>query len=412
MGALADKYGPIFTIRVGVHTVLLVSSSEVAKELFTANDVKVTFRPALVAAKLMGYNYALFPFNPGGPYWREARKISISELLSNRRPELLKHIRIGEVETFIKELYKAWKDRKTVEMKQWFSDLNLNVLLRIIIGKKYFGAGAVGDEKKGRRFQEGITMLFHYLGTLVLRDAVPFLGWMDVGGHEKAMKKTARELDNVLEKWLQEHERKRYGAEVEKDFMDVMLSVLDGKSLEGYDADTINKATSLERLVNDEDVSRLVYLQAIVKETLRLYPPAFIPGPRQFTEDCTIGGYHVPKNTWLMVNVWKIQRDPRVWPEPTEFKPERFLTTHKNFDVRGRNFELLPFGGGRRACPAASYGLHIILLTLVTLLQAFEISTPTDAAIIDMTPGIGLTNMKTTPLEVVVSPRLPPCCYE
>ncbi|KAF2294810.1 hypothetical protein GH714_019948 [Hevea brasiliensis] len=390
MGALADKYGPIFTIRVGVHTVLLVSSSEVAKELFTANDVKVTFRPALVAAKLMGYNYALFPFNPGGPYWREARKISISELLSNRRPELLKHIRIGEVETFIKELYKAWKDRKTVEMKQWFSDLNLNVLLRIIIGKKYFGAGAVGDEKKGRRFQEGITMLFHYLGTLVLRDAVPFLGWMDVGGHEKAMKKTARELDNVLENGYKSMNGREYDCR-------------QWDCYSCYDMGT--------RIIAGQTVS-IKKGPAIVKETLRLYPPAFIPGPRQFTEDCTIGGYHVPKNTWLMVNVWKIQRDPRVWPEPTEFKPERFLTTHKNFDVRGRNFELLPFGGGRRACPAASYGLHIILLTLVTLLQAFEISTPTDAAIIDMTPGIGLTNMKTTPLEVVVSPRLPPCCYE
>ncbi|KAJ9166158.1 hypothetical protein P3X46_020944 [Hevea brasiliensis] len=455
LGALADKYGPVFTIRVGVHPVLVVSSSDVAKELFTgANDVIVTFRPALVAAELMGYNYGLFPFTPGGPYWSETRKISTFELLSNSRLELLKHIRIQEVETSIKELHKAWEDKKVVDMKQWFSDLNLNVLLRMIIGKKYFGGGAVGDEKEGRRFQEGMTILFHYLGTLVLRDAVPFLGWMDVGGHEKVMKKTAKELDDALEKWLQEHKRNRYLGEKSKgdqDFMDVMLSFLDGKSLEGYDADTINKATSLsmiagnetvtvamtwalalllnnrpvlkkaqeeldkivgrERLVNDKDISNLFYLQAIVKETLRLYPPAFIPGPRQFTQDCTIGGYYVPKNTWLMVNVWKIQRDPSVWPDPTEFKPERFLTTHKNVDVRSQNFELLPFGGGRRACPAASYVLHIVHLTLATLLQAFEISTPTDAAI-DMTPGAGLANMKTTPLEAVVSPRLPPCCYE
>ncbi|KAF2309920.1 hypothetical protein GH714_005622 [Hevea brasiliensis] len=433
LGALADKYGPVFTIRVGVHPVLVVSSSEVAMELFTgANDVIVTFRPALVAAELMGYNYGLFPFTPGGPYWRETRKISTFELLSNRRLELLKHIRIQEVETSIKELHKAWEDKKVVDMKQWFSDLNLNVLLRMIIGKKYFGGGAVGDEKEGRRFQEGITILFHYLGTLVLRDAVPFLGWMDVGGHEKVMKKTAKELDDALEKWLQEHKRNRYLGEKSKgdqDFMDVMLSFLDGKSLEGYDADTINKATSLsmiagnetvtvamtwalalllnnqpvlkkaqeeldkivgrERLVNDKDISKLVYLQAIVKETLRLYPQLL---------------------SLDLVNSLRT-RDPRVWPDPTEFKPERFLTTHKNVDVRSQNFELLPFGGGRRACPAASYGLHIVHLTLATLLQAFEISTPADAAV-DMTPGVGLTNMKTTPLEAVVSPRLPPCCYE
>ncbi|KAG8632553.1 hypothetical protein MANES_18G028710v8 [Manihot esculenta] len=443
LGTLADKYGPIFTVRVGAHPVLVVSSSEVAKEIFTGiNDMIVTFRPALVAAKFMGYNYAFFPVNPGGPYWSETRKLSIFELLSNRRLELLKHIRIQE-------------DKKVVDMKQWFSDLNLNVLLRMIIGKKYFGGGAVGEEKERRnKFQHGITKLFYFLGTLVLRDAVPFLGWMDVGGHEKAMKKIAKEIDDVLEKWLQEHKRNRCLGEESKedqDFMEVMLSILDDKNLEGYDADTINKATSLsmiagyetvtvamtwalalllnnrfalrraqeeldkvvgkERLVNEKDISKLVYLQAIVKETLRLYPPGFIPGPRQFTRDCTIGGYYVPKNTWLMVNVWKIQRDPRVWPDPMEFKPERFLTTRKNVDVRSQNFELLPFGGGRRACPAASYALHIVHLTLATLLQAFEISTPEDAAV-DMTPGIGLTNMKTTPLKVVVSPRLQPCCFE
>lgn len=173
----------------------------------------------------------------------------------------------------------------------------------------------------------------------------------------------------------------------------------------------LDKVVGKERLVNEKDISKLVYLQAIVKETLRLYPPGFIPGPRQFTRDCTIGGYYVPKNTWLMVNVWKIQRDPRVWPDPMEFKPERFLTTRKNVDVRSQNFELLPFGGGRRGCPGASHSLHMIHLTLATLLHAFEISTPTDAAI-DMTPGIGLTNMKITPLEAVVSPRLPPSCFE
>ena len=90
-------------------------------------------------------------------------------------------------------------------------------------------------------------MLFHYLGTLVLRDVVPFLGWMDVGGHEKKMKTASRELDDMLEKWLEEHKQKRNlsETEVEKDFMNAMIRDLDGKSFEGYDADTINKATCL-----------------------------------------------------------------------------------------------------------------------------------------------------------------------
>ncbi|XP_050204785.1 cytochrome P450 CYP82D47-like [Mercurialis annua] len=451
---LADKYGPIFTLRIGIRNVLVVSNSEITKEIFTTNDSSVIFRPALVSAKLMGYNYAFFPFTPAGTsYWRETRKISNSELLSNQRLELRKHIRNQEIEFSIKALYQSWKGgRKIVEMKQWFSDLNMNALLRMIIGEKYFGGG--GDESEGRRFQAGVTVLFQYLGTLVLRDAVPYLGWMDIGGHEKIMKRTFKELDDVLEKWLQQHKQKGnlLGETTdENDFMDAMISILDGKCIEGYDADTINKATCLsmiagnetvtvaltwalslllnnqqvlkkaqeelekyvgkERLVNDTDIHNLVYLQAIVKETLRLHPPAIIPGPRQFTQDCTISGYHVPKGTWLMINLWKIHRDPNVWPVPMDFKPERFLTSHKDIDVRGHNFELLPFGGGRRACPAISFGLQMMHLTLANLLHAFEISSPTNAPV-DMSAGVGLTNMKTTPLEVLISPRLPPYCYE
>lgn len=108
LAALANTCGPLFSIRLGIQFVLVVSCLKVGKELFTGvNDVIVTFRPALVAGKLMGYNYALFPFTPGGLYWRETRKISTLELLSNRRLELLKHIRNQEVKASTKDLYEA-----------------------------------------------------------------------------------------------------------------------------------------------------------------------------------------------------------------------------------------------------------------------------------------------------------------
>jgi cytochrome P450 len=166
-----------------------------------------------------------------------------------------------------------------------------------------------------------------------------------------------------------------------------------------------------ERLVNEKDINKLSYLQAIVKEALRLYPPGPLSGPRESIEDCTIGGYHVPKGTRLVVNLWKIQTDPLVWSDPLEFKPERFLTTHENFDVKGQNFELIPFGAGRRACPGISFGLQMLHLTLASLIHAFDISTPSNAPV-DMTATFGLTNVKSTPLEVVVKPRLPPNLYE
>ena len=157
------------------------------------------------------------------------------------------------------------------------------------------------------------------------------------------------------------------------------------------------------RLIKESDICNLVYLQAVVKEALRLYPAGPLSGPREFTEECTIGGYHVPKGTRLITNLWKIQTDPLIWPDPMEFKPERFLTTHKDVDVKGKHFELIPFGGGRRSCPGIAYGLQITQLVLAALLQAFEVSTD---GLVDMTASFGLTNAKATPLEVLVKPRL------
>ncbi|ONI32812.1 hypothetical protein PRUPE_1G387400 [Prunus persica] len=147
------------------------------------------------------------------------------------------------------------------------------------------------------------------------------------------------------------------------------------------------------RLLDESDINNLVYLQATVKEAMRLCPAGPLSGQREFTEDCTVGGYHVPKGTWLLVNLWKIQTDPRVWADPMEFKPERFLTTHKDVDVRGQQFELMPFGSGRRACPGISFGLQMTLLTLASFLHSFDVTTQENAPV-DMTGSIGLTNIE------------------
>lgn len=164
-----------------------------------------------------------------------------------------------------------------------------------------------------------------------------------------------------------------------------------------------------ERRVDDSDINNLVYLQAITKETLRLYPAAVLSSPRVFSKDCHVGGYHVPKGTWLIVNLWKLHRDPHVWSEDAwEFKPERFL--NKNIDVRGQNFELIPFGAGRRICPGVDFGMHTLHLILANFLQSFEFFMEYDKEV-DMSESGGLTNMKATPLDVLVAPRLSPNLY-
>ncbi|MBA0638079.1 hypothetical protein Godav_024604 [Gossypium davidsonii] len=461
LGELADKYGPIFSIRIGLHPAVVVTSSELAKEIFTKYDVVVSSRPKLTVGKLLGHNYANFGFCPYGAYWREMRKITASELMSNRRLELLKHIRASEVESSVKELYELWAKKKVestpvlVEMKQWVGNLNLNVILRMIAGKRFFGAVVASDEKEARRCRKAMREFFHFSGLFVVRDAIPFLGWLDLGGHEKAMKKTAKGLDSIMEEWLEEHRMKKESVGEEdkgdQDFIDVLLSVLQGLDLSGYDVDTVTKATALTllvggtdtvtvtitwtlalllnnrhalekaqeeldtqigkgRLVNESDINKLVYLQAIVKESLRLYPAGPLAGAREFDEDCTVGGYFVPKGTRLIVNIWKLQRDPGVWSDPLEFKPERFLTSHQDIDVKGQHFELIPFGAGRRLCPGISFGLQMTQLVLATFLHGFHISTPSNEPV-DMNGSPGLTNIKATPLEILLKPRLSPSLY-
>ncbi|XP_039070031.1 xanthotoxin 5-hydroxylase CYP82C4-like [Hibiscus syriacus] len=119
-----------------------------------------------------------------------------------------------------------------------------------------------------------------------------------------------------------------------------------------------------ERPVDDSDIKNLLYLQAIIKATLRLYPAGPLIGPREAMNDCTVAGYHILASIRLIVNVWKIQRDSRVWSDPSKFLPERFLTSHADTEVRGQQFELLPFGSGRRSCPGASLALQVLHLTL------------------------------------------------
>ena len=174
--------------------------------------------------------------------------------------------------------------------------------------------------------------------------------------------------------------------------------------------DELDIQVGTERPVNESDTRNLVYLQAIIKETMRLYPAAPLLLPHESIEECVVNGYLVPAGTQLFVNAWKIQRDPCVWEEPCQFQPERFLTTHKDIDVRGQNFELIPFGSGRRMCPAVSLGLEVMQLTLVSLVHGFDFTTPSDEPV-DMGEAMGLTIAKATPLEVLVSSRLSASLY-
>lgn len=155
--------------------------------------------------------------------------------------------------------------------------------------------------------------------------------------------------------------------------------------------DELNNHVGRSRQVEESDIKNLVYLQAVLKESMRLYPASLLLPPRESIEDCVVSGYYVPKGTRLIVNVSKIHRDPQVWPNPDEFQPERFLTSHQNVDVKGNHYELLPFGSGRRMCPGIFLGLRIMQLAIASLIHGFEFEKADDEPD-DTSATVGLTD--------------------
>uniref|UniRef100_A0A6N2L7L2 Cytochrome P450 n=1 Tax=Salix viminalis TaxID=40686 RepID=A0A6N2L7L2_SALVM len=334
LGGMADKYGPIFSIRLGTNPAIVVSDREIVKECFTTNDRVFSTRPKFLALKIMGYNQTMLGFAPYGRYWRDIRKLVMVELLSSQRLELLKHVRDSETSFLMKELYdKSSKNggKVIVDMKQSLADMAMNIIVRMISGKRYFSADAKGNQE-AKRCQETLRNFLYLAGLNLVSDAVPLLGWLDlVKGFIGKMKRG--ELDFVLGSWVDEHRRIRLNRSIneeEKDFIHVMLSIMDDSNISADEADTTVKATCLldthvgkHRQVAETDIKNLVYLQAIVKETFRLHPSGPLSAPREAMEDCTVAGFHIPAGTRLLVNLWKLHRDPNIWADPLEFQPER-----------------------------------------------------------------------------------------
>ena len=139
----------------------------------------------------------------------------------------------------------------------------------------------------------------------------------------------------------------------------------------------------------EADIQKLNYLKAVIKETLRLHPPAPLLLPRECREACTIEGYDIPLKTKVIVNAWAIARDPSYWDNAEAFLPERFLNS--SVDYKGTSLEYIPFGAGRRVCRGISFGMAVMELTLAQLLYHFNWEFPngTTSEDFDMTEMFG-----------------------
>jgi len=153
--------------------------------------------------------------------------------------------------------------------------------------------------------------------------------------------------------------------------------------------------------IEDNDIDQIEYLKCVIKETLRLHPPAPLLIPREITSNVKLGGYDIPEKTMVFVTAWAIQRDPEFWEMPEEFLPERFEESEVNFN--GEEFQFIPFSSRKRKCPGMAFGVATVEYVLANLLCHFDWkvskSGESDSEL-DMTEKYGLTICRKEPLHL------------
>ncbi|KAJ0807215.1 putative cytochrome P450 [Helianthus annuus] len=158
-------------------------------------------------------------------------------------------------------------------------------------------------------------------------------------------------------------------------------------------------------VIHEKDLEKMHYLKATIKETLRLHTPIPLLVPRESTQDVKLMGYNIPSRTQVIINASAIARDPTLWEEPDEFRPERFLNS--SIDFKGFHFELLPFGAGRRGCPGIQFAMVVNELALANVVYKFNLALPNGVKEkdLDMSETSGITVHKKSPLLVMATPR-------
>ncbi|XP_020585548.1 cytochrome P450 81E8-like [Phalaenopsis equestris] len=443
----ASLHGPILLVRFGIRPVLVISSASLADECFTTNDISFANRPKLPSASLTTYNYTSFESTSYGSQWRDMRRIANTEVLSCHRLAFFSDVRADEARALARQLFhdSTHEDFTRVELRPRLSGLAMNVIMKMAVGKRYYGKESMDDG--ARRFKELVEDSFALDGASNVGDFLPsVIGWFarrrvqsrraqihgyrdnfiqalveeqrrmmkeEVGelAGKKRSNKTMIETILLLQRTNPEQYNDRFikslvttlvsaGIDTSSNTIEWAMSLLlnNPEKLEKASKE-INEKVENDHLIEESDLVKLPYLHCIINETLRMYPVGPLLAPHESLEECKVGGYNIPKGMMLLVNAYMIQRDPTIWPEPTKFLPERFLQSNK---VDGG--KMIPFGMGRRRCPGEGLAMKEMGLVLGTLIQCFEWRR-IGLKDMDMKEGSGLIMSKANPLEAMCRPR-------
>ncbi|KAE8652611.1 cytochrome P450 71A1 [Cucumis sativus] len=438
---LSQKFGPIILLQLGQIPTLIISSLKIAKEAFTTHDLSFSSRPLLYSAQHIFYNCTDIGFSPYGSYLRQLRKICILQLLNAKRVQSFAFIRQQEVARLVNRISHSTNPVDLTSLLTMYAN---DVLCRMALGREF----STGGDYHLHGIQELLEELQMLLGGFFFADLFPSLSFIStLTGTKARLVKAFRAVDKLLDQVIAEHkspDREKLGES--KDLVDVLLDIqkngFEDKFLLTMDnvkaiildmfiagTDTtfialdwgmtelithpnamkraqseIRRVVGDRRNVTESDVLEMPYLKAVVKEVLRLHPPAPVSVPRETIEDVRIEGYDIPAKTRVFVNIWAIGRDQEWWKDPEIFEPERFL--ENEVDYKGLNYEFIPFGVGRRICPGIIMGITIIELALAQILHSFDWELPNgiEAKDLDMTEVYGITMHRKAHLEVVAKP--------
>uniref|UniRef100_K4A8I0 Tyrosine N-monooxygenase n=1 Tax=Setaria italica TaxID=4555 RepID=K4A8I0_SETIT len=431
-GLLADAGGGIVRVRLGPVHVVAISCPEMAREVLRGrNDAVFADRPTTFAAESFSVGYRSASISPFGDQWRKMRRVLTAEVLAPGTEHRLRAVREGEADhlvRYVRALCGGGGGGGGVDVRHVARHFCGNVIRRLTLGRRHFATAppACGTGGPGRDEAEHVDALFatlNYLDAFCVSDYFPALVGLDLDGHERVVRgimRTLRRLhDPVVEERVEEWRQLRKAGERRDpaDFLDVLASLDDAAGRPLLTVDEIKAQTILDavvgrdRLVAERDVRELSYLKACIREAFRLHPYHPFNPPRVAMADTSVAGYAIPKGSQVILSRVGLGRNPNVWEDPLEFRPERHLLDGGGVSLSEPELRFISFSTGRRGCPGLSLGTLITVMLLGRLLQGFDWSAP---------PGVGRVELREAatslvrvePLVLRATPRLPAHLYE
>ncbi|KAG6489680.1 flavonoid 3',5'-hydroxylase 1-like [Zingiber officinale] len=454
LARMAERYGPVMGLRLGSSDVVVASSPEAARVFLKTLDAAFADRPVDAAPIRLAYEGQDMVFAPYGPKWKLLRKLCNLHMLGAGALNAWGPYRREEVGRMLQGMLSASGEGKPVAVAATLIYTIANMIGQVILSRRVFEE----QGSESNEFKDMVVELMTLAGQFNIGDFIPAVAWLDLQGLEGEMRRVHKRFDKVLERMVEEHEATRKERRGRSDLLDIFMerqSALPAAAVEeekltpdnikalllnlftaGTDTSTgtiewamaemllnptilrraqaeMDVVVGRNRRLEESDIPNLPYLRAICKESFRKHPSTPLNLPRLSTQACEVGGYYIPPNTKLLVNIWAIGRSPKVWASPLEFDPDRFMPggPGAKVDPTGNDFELIPFGAGRRICAGVRMGVVLVQYMLGSLIHAFDWELP-EGAKLDMGETFGIALQKTAPVLAVVKPRLALNVYE